>query len=323
MEHLQNLSKELVELSRSASQWVVRVNGRRGPNASGILWSDNLVVTSHRACHRDNEIEIGLPDSRVVTGAIKGRAPDYDLATIELHERVESFQPIPWAEPGIPGLVVALARSRKGSMLTKLGLIATDELVHRIAPAPEFLGSSLVDSQGQFLGIHLMMGHPRVVARAELEEMLVRLSEAGHLEPAFLGLGLHRVETPDGYRCLVVKAEGPARQAGILIGDRLLSVADVDIEDPKQVREVVRGLAAGSPVKLSIWRAEKELELEVTLGTRPETCLPGKVKKHIKRVIRHLHHHHGPPRHHHGPRHHHHGPPPPPPPPPPEEPELC
>lgn len=315
MEHLQKLSEELVQLSGRAANWVVRVNGRRGPNATGILWSKNLVVTSHRACHREQEIEIGLPDGRVVTGTVLGRAPDYDLAAVQLSEELAGYRPLPWADSWSPGLVMALARDRNGSLLSKLGLIAGEELVHRIAPAPEFLGSPLVDSQGRFQGVHLMAGHPRVVSQKELDEMLRRVLESGNLEPAFLGLGLHRVETPEGYRCLAVKVEGPAREAGVMIGDQLLAVSDTRTSDPQQVREVLRGLAAGGSVTLKLLRGARELELDATLGVRPESGFPRKFKKHIKRVIQHLHHHHGPghhppPGHHHGPHH-------------PEEPELC
>ena len=330
MDFLEKLSEELVAVSRKVAPWIVRVNGRRGPNATGILWSETKVVTSHRACHRDDDIEIGLPDGSTVLGRIAGRAPAYDLVTVDLPSAVTDFSPIPWSDESGPGLVLGLARDRRGNLLSKMGLLASEELVHRISPAPEFLGSPLVNARGEFLGLHLMAGHPRVVARKELEEMLRKLAENRHIEPAFLGLGLHRVESPQGYSCLVVQVDEPARQAGVLIGDHLLSLGGEEVEDPEQVSEIVRGLPAGSPITLELTRAGKTLEIEVTLGARPEPCFPRKFKKHMKRVIRHFrHHHHGPPphhgphHHHHGPPHHHHGPPPPPPGPPPEETELC
>ena len=323
MDHLEKLSEELVAVSRKVAPWIVRVNGRRGPNATGVLWNETKIVTSHRACHRDADIEIGLPDGTTTLGRITGRAPAVDLVTVELPSPVADFEPIPWSAKSVPGLVLGFARDRRGNLLSKMGLLASEELVHRISPAPEFLGSPLVDSRGKFLGLHLMAGHPRVVARKELEEMLQKLAETSLLEPAFLGLGLHRVESPEGYSCLVVQVDEPARQAGVLIGDHLLSLDGAEVEDPQQVSEIIRGLPAGSPVTLEISRAGKALEIEVTLGSRPETCFPRKFKKHMKRVIRHFrhHHHHGPPQghHHQGRPHHHHGPPGPP----PEETELC
>ena len=325
MEHLQKLSEELVELTHAVAPWVVRVNGRQGPNATGILWSDRLIVTSHRACHRDSEIEVGLPDGSTVMARVQGRAPDFDLATLELETPLPDHQALPWADENKPGIVLAVARDRRGTLLSKIGLLPTEELVHRVAPAPEFLGSPLINCQGQFLGVHLVAGRPRAVSKSELKEMMLRLSDCSRISPAFLGLGLHRVETESGYQCLVVKAEGPADHAGFLIGDHLLSLDGEELTDPEQVREKIRGYSAGSTLSARIQRAGKTLDLEVELGERPHHTWPGVFKKQVKRVIRHLRHHHkhhhhahhGPP--HHRPWHHHHGPPPPP----PEGPDLC
>ena len=67
MDHLEKLSEELVAVSRQVAPWIVRVNGRRGPNATGVLWNETKIVTSHRACHRDADIEIGLRSLYLLT----------------------------------------------------------------------------------------------------------------------------------------------------------------------------------------------------------------------------------------------------------------
>ena len=73
MDHLEKLSEELVAVSRKVAPWIVRVNGRRGPNATGVLWNETKIVTSHRACHRDADLEIGLP-------AFQARSPILSLS---------------------------------------------------------------------------------------------------------------------------------------------------------------------------------------------------------------------------------------------------
>jgi S1-C subfamily serine protease len=318
MEHLEALSNELTELAHRVAPWVVRVNGRRGPNATGVLWSSNTVITSDRAVHRDAQVEIGLADGRVVLAKVTGRAPDMDFVTLELEEPVVGLQPLRWADKVSPGLMMALARDRHGALLTQIGLLPTETLVHRLHPAPEFLGSPLVDRNGGFLGIHLLVGPPTVVAYKQLAELVEKLASGEFIEPAFLGLGLHRVDSEDGPSCLVVKVEGPAAAAGLLIGDIILSIDDQKVNDPEQVREVIRTRPAGGELQVVLLRGGKRTELCVTLGSRPAANFPGAIKRHVRRVMRHLHrHHHGP--HHHGPPHHHHGPPPPP----PEEPEIC
>ena len=110
MDHLEKLSEELVAVSRKVAPWIVRVNGRRGPNATGVLWNETKIVTSHRACHRDADIEIGLPDGTTTLGRITGRAPAVDLVTVELPSPVADFEPIPWSAKSGPGLCSGPAR---------------------------------------------------------------------------------------------------------------------------------------------------------------------------------------------------------------------
>lgn len=301
MNILDTLSDELTALANTAASRVVRVNGRRGPNATGVLWSDSTVVTSHRGTHRESEIEVGLPDGSVVLAKVSGRAPDMDFATLTLEEPVKA-EPTPWTSETTPGMVMALARDPQGNLLSKLGLLPTQRLVHRMGPAPEFLGSPLVDRHGNFLGIHLWVGHPRVVSYAEISSLVERLEAGENLEAGYLGLGLHRVDHEGGSACLAVKVEGPAKEAGLKIGDIITALDGVKVTDPESTRDTLRAKVAGSSVELSLVRGGKAQQVSVELGRRPEPDFPGHMKHHIRKVIRHFkhHHRHGPPPHHRG-----------------------
>lgn len=304
MSHLDELSTELTELATGAAKWVVRVNGRRGPNATGILWSDSTIITSHRAAHRDSEIEIGMPDGSLVTAKVQGRAPDMDFAVLSLDEPFEMAAP-PWSEEARPGLTMALARDKQGRLLTQLALIPGEELVHRMAPVPEFLGSPLVDRGGHFLGMHLLVGRPTVVSHRELKSMFERLAAGENLEAGFLGLGLHQVEHEGGFACLAVKVEGPAQEAGLKVGDIVLALDGVEVNDPESVRNTLRSLSAGTKVPITFSRGGNKMECSAQLGRRPEPHFPAQMKRHIRKVIKHFKHHH---HHHHGHRHRHRGP---------------
>ncbi len=56
------LSRRTAALVAERAPHVVRVEGRRRGPASGVVWSaDGLVVTTHHALERDEEVELGLP----------------------------------------------------------------------------------------------------------------------------------------------------------------------------------------------------------------------------------------------------------------------
>lgn len=300
---LDTLSEELTALANNAAPWVVRVNGRRGPSASGVLWSDTQVVTSHRGTHRESEIEVGLADGSVVLATVSGRAPDMDFAILTLETPVEAA-PTPWSQQPNPGLMMALARDRQGNLLSKFGLIPGEKLVHRMAPAPEFLGSPLLDRNGQFLGLHLMVGRPSVVSHREILSLVERIDSGECLEPGFLGLGLHRVEHEGGSACLAVKVEGPAKEAGLKVGDIVTTLDNLEVSDPAATRDVLRAKTAGSAVEIAYVRAGQNMACSVELGSRPGPDFPRHMKHHIRKVIRHFKHHHH--HRHHGP--HHEGP---------------
>lgn len=303
MSILETLSQELADLANRSAAWIVRVNGRRGPNATGVVWSANRIVTSSRAVHRDSEIEIGLPSGETALARLRGRASGTDLALLEFDQSLQ-VEPTPWTTEPFPGLALALARDRQGTLLSKVGLLPGEALVHRVAPAPEFLGSPLVSYRGDFLGLHVMADHPTVLPFAKLEKLVSQLEAGQTLEPGFLGLALHQVEQENGQACLVIKVEGPAEEAGLKVGDVVTALNGVRVSNPEQTRELLRARNAGQSVTIDLIRAGQPLQIEVTLASRPEPDFPHQMKRHIRRVIQHfkVHHRHGPP--------HHHGPPP-------------
>src|SRR6266540_5055342 len=79
------LSRRTAALVAERSPHVVRVDGRhRGP-ASGIVWSqDGLVVTTHHALQRDEEIEVGLPSGESAEAEVVGRDPSTDLVLLRV-----------------------------------------------------------------------------------------------------------------------------------------------------------------------------------------------------------------------------------------------
>src|ERR1700732_3750778 len=83
------MSKELIELSNALAQAtdhaaasVVAVHTERRGSSSGIVWRSGVIVTSEHSLRRDEEIQVTLPDGRVVPATLAGRDPSTDIAVL-------------------------------------------------------------------------------------------------------------------------------------------------------------------------------------------------------------------------------------------------
>ncbi|MCB9139351.1 MAG: trypsin-like peptidase domain-containing protein [Caldilineaceae bacterium] len=85
MENLQSYSNALADLAEAAGEYAVRVEARRRMPATGVIWSaDGVIVTSHHAVQREDDLFVDLPDGRRVEAALAGRDPETDLAILKV-----------------------------------------------------------------------------------------------------------------------------------------------------------------------------------------------------------------------------------------------
>jgi photosystem II stability/assembly factor-like uncharacterized protein len=93
---------------------------------------------------------------------------------------------------------------------------------------------------------------------------------AQQAEPSAVYAGLAGVDQEDaGARLTRVVANGPAAQAGLQVDDVVVAAAGKPVRSYAQLLEQVRGYKPGDKVKVRVTRAGKELEVELTLASRP------------------------------------------------------
>ena len=83
-------------------------------------------------------------------------------------------------------------------------------------------------------------------------------------ENAFVGVGITISQAEQGFQIMEVEENGPAKEAGVQVGDLLVQVDGQDVArmDANQVKELVRG-EEGSTVTLGLLRQEEALSLPV------------------------------------------------------------
>jgi S1-C subfamily serine protease len=149
---------------------------------------------------------------------------------------------------------------------------------------PGFSGGPLVDALGQVVGINTSGLSQRLelaIPASTVTRVADELIEKGHVTRAFLGVGLQPVSLPEtarralagapeiGLIVVRVQPEGPAAQAGLLLGDVLVSLDGIHVASTEAVLDAVAARRVGATVSATILRAGTPTDVSITLGERP------------------------------------------------------
>jgi S1-C subfamily serine protease len=293
---LTQLSSQLAALAARGAAHVVRVEGRRRRQASGVVWSaDGVIVTAHHTLDRDEEVEVGLPAGGTAPAEVLGRDPSTDLAALRV--KASGLAPAGWAdESGILAGQLALGISRPGrSPRVSLGLVARAAGEFR-APRggridrflettldlhPGISGSLVLGPDGAALGLAtagLLRGAAMAVPPSTLRRVVKSILTHGEVRRGYLGLATHPVPLPPAVReatgeelaLLVsgVEPDSPAARAGIALGDAILAVGGEALQDPCELLAILSEERIGDTVAVRLLRAGEVKEVPVTVGAR-------------------------------------------------------
>src|SRR6266699_6836180 len=169
------MSKELIELSNALAQAtdraatsVVAIHTERRGSTSGVVWRRGVIVTSEHALRRDEEIQLTLPNGRIVSATLAGRDPSTDIAVLKCAEAdnaVPEFGDVATLKPGSLALVVG--RTRASGPVAALGAVSLVVAEGRawtgaaLAPyirlgigvQPTAIGGAVIEAQGRVIGI--------------------------------------------------------------------------------------------------------------------------------------------------------------------------
>lgn len=294
---LVNLSNELAGTVERAAASIVAVHARRGIGSSGVVWRDNLILTTSEGIRAEEGIKLLLPDGRVTTARLRGRDSGTDIAVLETD--VSGLPPLEFAAEGAlktGRFALAVGRTANTGPIASFGIISgvsgewktwrggkIDPLVRLdISTYPTLTGGAALDAGGNLIGLvstGLSRSSVFALTRSTIDRIAGKLTQQGYVSRGFLGVALQPVALPShikdalgqdaGIMLLGIEPEGPAAAGGLILGDVLVSADSHPLAQPDALADLLERTPAGQLVKFNVLRAGALQDLEVRIGERP------------------------------------------------------
>lgn len=290
---LTQVSNQIADLVERIAPSVVQVQGHRRP-ASGVVYSQDVVLTTARAIGREEHPRIRGAGGEILEATLTG----FDPATRLVVLRVPGLNGpalAPGADARVGQIAVAVARSWSNAVTATAGLVAViggplatgprreiPQVFRTSAPMHEgFAGGAFVGADGRLLGVAtaasirgLGVVIPASLAWATAADLLDR----GTLKRGYLGIAAQTVRIPERQKLQAAQEEAvlvvgikdgtPAAEAGLLLGDVLLSLDGRALSSSEDLFDLLSGERIGRPMALRILRGGSATELTVTAAER-------------------------------------------------------
>jgi serine protease DegQ len=286
--HTEESMDDFTKVISQVSDSIVQVHGRRGYPLSGVVWSENTIITTNRAAEKDENIKIKLADGGTREVSLVGRDPRTDLAVLKSERQLkaatwktsESLKVGQWllrvarpnsirATHGILGYLGDAWHTMTGGKI--------DEAIYTDANTfTGFSGGPVVTTSSEVIGISsaaLNQSGNAVIPSSTIKRVAEAILEHGYVKRGYLGISTQPVRLPDGLgleqrRGLIitaVEANSPATNAGFVLGDTLVHFDGQSVEHPAVLAS---SLTVGKNVTVKILRGGQLHDMNVTVGER-------------------------------------------------------
>ncbi len=282
----------MIELADRVGSSVVRVRSRRG-FGSGVIWTeDGYILTCSHVVGRAATVEVGFGEGTRLEAKVIGHDPYADMALLKV-ERTD-LKPIEAGESEaveVGQLVFAFANPFGGSPSTTSGIITTakaslgwgpssvDDVIVTDAPLnPGYSGGPLVNASGKMIGLNVAYANSRGISIPikSVKGTIEALINEGRIRIAHLGISTDAITLPkrladqanihqeEGLMILEVETDSPAKKAGLVVGDIVVTFAGSPITGHNDLYRLLTKDAIGKSTEMGILRAERLVTLTIT-----------------------------------------------------------
>jgi S1-C subfamily serine protease len=260
---------------------------------SGVIYdSDGLILTAAHVVGDSDTVTVRFSDGEEVEGTVLGGTSGADVAVVQV-ERTG----LPAAElaldddPRVGQMAIAVGSPWGLRSTVTSGIIsAVNQSIPQGGSARAVLqtdaainpgnsGGPLVDREGRVLGINVSIfslsgandGVGFAVPIDVASDVAERVLAGETIQSAFLGVIGEDVDSGQaGAEITEITPDAAAAEAGIEVGDLVISIDGVRVQGIRDLAAQVRTHRPGSTVELIVIRDGEQLAFSVTLGERPE-----------------------------------------------------
>jgi len=271
-----------------------------GAGSGFVVDPDGFIVTNEHVVHDADEITVTFQDGKTAKARLIGQDDKTDLALI----KIDVEKPIPFVKFGqsdsvrVGDWVLTVGNPFGLGHSVNVGIVSARGRTIGAGPYDDFLqidapinrgnsGGPAFDLHGNVVGVNAAIFSPNggnvgigfAIPSEIAENVIAELKSKGAVERGWLGVAIQPLNNdlaeglglPDTNGVLVsdVNEQGPAKQAGLLAGDVILSVDGEIIEQLKELPRVIADIDPGASSSIKIWRDGKEQSLTVEIGTLP------------------------------------------------------
>jgi S1-C subfamily serine protease len=268
--------------------------GREG--VSGTVVRDGYAITAEHTIRGCDEVTLVLSTGEQVKASVAGRDPGTDLAVLKFDQKTPQARLATNARAGELALLVGrrgtegvqatwgVVSAVGGPWRTWRGTRVDQWLRLDLDPFVGFSGGPVVNASGEVLG--MATSGPRrsvlTIPAVTLERVVEQLIQRGRVVQGWIGVGLQPVAFPEGaWKSLGIEQDrgllvvmvapgSPAEQAGILLGDVLVTIDGSPVQSLRGLQAGLDSEKIGKAVAVQLVRGGQLVKLLVTPGERPQ-----------------------------------------------------
>lgn len=275
-----------------------------GSGTGFIIDEDGHIVTNNHVVQGGDRFEVIFADGSVREAELVGADPLSDLAVVQVDGDLPGFVPLGDSDALLPGQPVLAIGSPLGAFTNTVtqGIVSaigrdfpnsqiyTNLVQHDAAINPGNSGGPLFNFAGEVIGVNTLglpideQGDPVqglffAIPSNTVKEIATKLIEEGEVVYPYFGIEFDNVtqdvvaqldlNVQNGVIVLGVADGGPAEQAGVQVGDVVVAIGGIEINQDTSFSEALFEYEPGDTVEVTIVREGEELTLEVTLAQRP------------------------------------------------------
>jgi len=290
---LGQFSDALVVRAQAARDGVVAIRLAHERHVTGMLWQAGVVVASEQALPRKDDFELVAPGGAIVSGRVAGRDSSTNIAVLKLSESIAA--PANGAGEAHAGAIaLAIGADGTGGVTARLGIVNSAgpewhssrgglidrRIVLDLQLAGREEGGPVFDVAGACLGMSTFgpRGQVIVIPAATINRVAPQLVRNGRIARGWLGVALQAVAVPEALRedpdqssglmVMSVAENGPAAQAGILVGDIILSIDGTPAHRFRRIARLLGTDSIGRKADIRLVRSGAVITVQAIVAER-------------------------------------------------------